>query len=258
MRIPLILLVFIPALAAVLWATPCPALEPGPKTLVDRATQKLAERTALNDADPLPGDEAIMAGQDKTPIVQVGDADVPGWKFDNALSDHLLANGLLWKDLSREQKRGLCEQIMENLIDMELLAAEAGRAGLKITRGGGELRALIIEKRYKSPQAFRRALAAAGMTRDQYVELWQQQALVNRFVDERIKAGIVVPETELRHLYEREKERPKSSSQSWTTETFEHALPRLEKILVHEKTIKELERLKAKLRAETLIKIHPF
>jgi len=51
------------------------------------------------------------------------------------------------------------------------------------------------------------------MTRQQYADLWQQQATVNQLVEEKIQAGVTVSDQELKETYKEQKERFQRPSQ---------------------------------------------
>lgn len=147
-------------------------------------------------------EKQTLAGQNNAPIARVNGHDIPHWMFDNALRDRLGK-----QEIAPQEREKTRQEIVTNLIDMELLAAEAQRLGLTVGQGGGLLRLAIVERSYKSPEAFNESLAKAGMTRRQYADLWRQQATVNRLVQKTIEAKVLVNEEELRQAYEEEKDR---------------------------------------------------
>lgn len=153
-------------------------------------------------------EKKTRAAQDDTPVVRVNGKALPHWLFDNALRDKLAGQTPEDKERYRIEK-----EILDNLIDMELLSADAARLGLTVGEAGGHLRLAIVERSYKSPEAFDQSLAKAGMTRRQYADLWQQQATVNQLVEEKIQAGVTVSDQELEETYKEQKERFQRPSQ---------------------------------------------
>lgn len=149
-------------------------------------------------------EQETLARQNKTPIAKVGEVVIPRWMFDNAVNDVVSKKNIANHPAGREYRKAKAEA-MENLVNMELLFAEAKRAGLSLNKAAGDLRTGIIERSYKNPEAFATALARAGMTREQYSAIWQQQALVNLFVTEKIAARVKISDRELRALYEQVK-----------------------------------------------------
>ncbi len=145
-------------------------------------------------------EKKTLAAQDNTPIVRVEGKAVPRWMFANALHDRLAG-----KSPSEEELHQIEDKTIDNLVGMELLSSEAARLGLAAGEAGGQLRLAIVERSYKSPEAFNQSLAEAGMTRQQYADLWRQQAAVNRLVDEKIKPGVIVTKQELEQMYQEEK-----------------------------------------------------
>ena len=154
---------------------------------------------------PLPSDAEIMAAQDTSPVLRVNGQEVPRWMFDNALRDRLLQADASAAELAPEELAVHQRAILHNLILMEALEQEAGHHGLGINVAGGALRAHIIRSGYKSYDDFRRALAKAGMTERQYGAIWQQQAAVNRLVDEKVLADVSVSETEVKARFKEDK-----------------------------------------------------
>jgi hypothetical protein len=167
------------------------------------ASEKAVQTKRKTPQPPLTVQEKqTLAGQNNTPIARVNGRVIPHWMFDNALRDRLGD-----KQVSPRERQNARKEILTNLIDMELLAAEARRLGRTVGRGGGLLRLAIVERSYTSPEAFNASLAKAGMTRGQYADLWCQQAMVNRLVQETIEAKVTVSEEEIRQAYEEEKDR---------------------------------------------------
>jgi hypothetical protein len=153
----------------------------------------------------LPTDAEIMAAQDVSPLLRVNGQEVPRWMFDNAMRDRLLQKGASAAELTPNELAGHQREILKNLVLMEALEQEAKRYGLEVGVAGGALRSQIIRGRYKSQEDFRRALANAGMTEKQFAAIWQQQASVNRLIDEKVLAGLYVREAEVQARYERDK-----------------------------------------------------
>jgi peptidyl-prolyl cis-trans isomerase C len=147
-------------------------------------------------------EQQTLTGQDNAPIARINGKALPHWMFDNAARDKLVGQTPEDKERYRIEK-----EIIDNLIDMELLSADAARLGLSVGGAGGQLRLAIVERSYKSPEEFDQSLAKAGMTRRQYADLWQQQATVNRLVEEKIQVGVTVSDQELEETYKEQKER---------------------------------------------------
>ena len=146
--------------------------------------------------------QAVLSKQDHRPIAKVGKKAVPRWMFDNAMNDRL-GKGWETRKLPVEEVKETREKIVDNLVTMALLEAEAEKAGIRLSPGAGVLRGKIIEGSFKNRQAFLEALAAAGMTEQQYQEIWQQQAVVNMLVKENIEAKVKIDEADVQALYEK-------------------------------------------------------
>ncbi|WP_028588232.1 SurA N-terminal domain-containing protein [Desulfocurvus vexinensis] len=153
-----------------------------------------------------PAPQAPALQQDTRTLLVVDDAQVPRWMFDNALRDKLGQAQAQGRTVDDALRRELAAGVLDNLIQMELLAAEARRRGVQASPQAGELRAGIVAAQSGSEQEFAARLAKAGMTREQYVVLWQQQASVNRLVEEVIQPGITLSEVELRARYMRDRD----------------------------------------------------
>lgn len=161
---------------------------------------------ALGAGPALAQEQAPAPQQDTRVLLMVDDAQVPRWMFDNALRDKLGQAQAQGRELDDALRRELAAGVLENLIQMELLAAEARRRGVQASPQAGELRVGIVAAQSGSEQEFAARLARAGMTREQYVILWQQQASVNRLVEEVIQPGITLSEVELRARYMRDRD----------------------------------------------------
>lgn len=179
------------------------------------------------------------AGPD-SPVAEVGGVSIPRWMFENAYRDRVRSEERRSGPLSTDAAGRIRSEIMDNLISMELLAQEAGRTGIVMSPGAGELRLRIVERSFKDKASFETALHDAGMDRERYRSVWQQQALVNRYVDEHIKPGVKVTEQDIRRLYEEEKTRFTSPEQI-----------RASHILI--KTEKDTDPAKARAAAEKLL-----
>jgi peptidyl-prolyl cis-trans isomerase C len=152
-----------------------------------------------------PGAEQILSKQDNATLLKVNGEAVPRWMFNNAYRDTLLSKGFDVETISKAEERQVQYDILENLIAMEALEQESIRKGTDMNIRGGQLRALIVKGGYGDPEKFKRVLAQAGMTEDQYAELWKQQASVNQLVERVILKDVGVSDEELRARYERDK-----------------------------------------------------
>jgi len=139
--------------------------------------------------------------QDGRTFMEVNGAPVPRWMFDNAMRDRIRQAESTGKALDEARRSELAREVLDNLIQMELLTAEAVSKGVEANRAAGELRVGIIEAQSGTRKAFEARLRNAGMTREQYVEIWRQQVSVNRLVEEVIQPGIQIPPADLRARY---------------------------------------------------------
>ncbi len=164
---------------------------------------KTAEK-AQAVADAIPTDTEIMAKQDSSILMSINGVEIQKWMYDNGLRDGLIK-------AKREKKEAIDEnsikkEVLQNLIDMEVLYQEAKRQDLLVNTAGGHFRSTIIGARYKKPGEFKKVLAAAGMTENQYAGIWQQQASVNQLLTEKILKAVEVSEGELVARYEQDKD----------------------------------------------------
>jgi hypothetical protein len=220
----------------------------GPALETCRITAPAAAEPENSPQPPLSEREKqTLAGQNNEPIVRINGRDIPHWMFDNALRDRVGD-----KKPSKQALNKAREEILANLIDMELLAAEANRLGLAVGQAGGMLRLAIVERSYKSPEAFNQSLAEAGMTRRQYADLWRQQATVNRLVAEKIEAQVSVTEEEIKQIYEEEKQPFETKDE---TSPLEKAHPRLSEAIRKAKAKMALDKYLADLRSKANIEV---
>ncbi|GAB7079115.1 peptidylprolyl isomerase [Megalodesulfovibrio paquesii] len=178
----------------VLLAVLCLALAPHPGT----AAQSTAETEEIAAIE-----KQVLAAQDTAPVAMVNGQPIPRWMYDNALRDRLARLPAAERDkaevLARER-----QTILDNLLQMELLAQEAARQGVEADIGAGYIRAGIMAKAHGNDLLFAKALAKAGMTRQQYVEIWKQQVSVNRWVQEVLQPTLAVTEEAMRARYARD------------------------------------------------------
>lgn len=218
---------------------------------ISEPRQMAPPATAKTNSPPQPPlserEKQTLSRQDNTPVAKVNGRNIPHWMFDNALRDRTKNQQSSETDLTKTRK-----EILQNLIDMELLATEANRLGLTVGQAGGMLRLSIVERSFKSPEAFNETLAKAGMTRLQYADIWRQQATVNRLVAEKIGAQVSVTEKELKQMYEEEKDRFEASDE---TLSLERIRPRLSDAIRKAKTKVALDRYLANLRSNATIEI---
>lgn len=151
---------------------------------------------AEHDTDLLPFEERILEEQDSSPIIRIGEKEIPRWMFQNAVRDRLLQIRKRG-DAPAKIEEEIQQEVIDNLIQVELLAEEARRVGCGVNVAGGLLRSKVIEGSFSSTEAFHRTLEKAGMTRAQYAVLWQQQASVNQWVEEKVKPAIQVTAAEI-------------------------------------------------------------
>ena len=145
-------------------------------------------------------EQQVLAGQRSDPVAVVNGQAIPHWMFDNALRDRLASLPAAERDnpetLVRER-----QAILDNLLKMELLSQEAARHGVEADVAAGLLRAGIMARAHGNDLLFAKALAKAGMTRQQYVDIWKQQVSVNRLVSEVLQPTIVIEEDAMRARY---------------------------------------------------------
>lgn len=157
-------------------------------------------------ADSAAWRKAGVVTQDTRTMVEVNGVAVPRWMFDNALRDKIAQAEASGRTVDAALRGKLGQEVLDNLIQMELLAAEARRRGVEANRAAGELRVRIVAAQSGSEEKFNARIAQAGMTREQYVAIWQQQVSVNRLVEEVIRPGIEISENDLRFRYLRDRE----------------------------------------------------
>jgi len=148
--------------------------------------------------------EAIRSRQDNSTFMLVNGAQIPRWQFDNGVWDKI-REGKWEKRISEKEYKRVRKVVAANLRDVELLYQEAVRRGLKVGMAGGELRARIIRRAFPNEEEFRLALARAGMTGEQYVELWKKQAAVDRLIREKLQAEVEVKAPDIRAYYDEHK-----------------------------------------------------
>ncbi len=138
-------------------------------------------------------DASVHAAQKSDPIAVVNGVEIPRWMYDNALRDRLAT---LAKTKQQEPAAVAQAQqaILDNLIQVELFVQDAARHKVSASEGAGRLRLSIMERGYGGEAAFAETLAKHGMTRDQYVAIWQQQVSANRLVEEVLKPKVEVSE----------------------------------------------------------------
>lgn len=151
------------------------------------------------NATVAPESAAISEWQDDSPFMVVNGTTLPRWMYVNGLRDKARSKG--WEEyVPRDAFDGLHQEVVNNMRDMELLYQEAVRRGFEVDKAAGLLRSRIVQKGYADENAFRMALARAGMTEDQYVELWKKQATVDRLVREDLE-GLVEVVLDDRKIY---------------------------------------------------------
>lgn len=148
---------------------------------------------------------APVPDQDARPMAKVNGASIPRWMFDNALRDKLLQAERQGRKPDPALRRTLAREVLDNLVQMELLAAEAKRRGVEADPRAGQVQAGIVAARAGSREKFEASLARAGMTLAQYQDIWRQQVSVNRLVEEVIQPGIAVDEADLLARFEQER-----------------------------------------------------
>ncbi len=149
--------------------------------------------------------EAIRSRQDNSTFMLVNGVRIPRWQFDNGVWDKIREGK--WEKRIPEKEYGKVRKLVAaNLRDVELLYQEAVRQGLKVGMAGGELRARIIRRAFPNREEFRLALARAGLTEKQYVELWKKQAAVDRLIREKLEAGVEVTASDIRTYYDEHKQ----------------------------------------------------
>jgi hypothetical protein len=161
-------------------------------------------KTEQSDKQPAIDNQQILADQDTRPIARVGDTRIPHWMFDNAMADRLGRNWQI-RDLPENVVNTARKEILDNLVHMALLENAARESGISLSDGAGALRTKVVEGSFKNRQAFLDALARAGMTEKQYIRIWQQQAVVNMFIQQELESGVTVREKEVKALFRQRK-----------------------------------------------------
>lgn len=191
-------------------------------------------------SEAIPSDAEIIAAQDNSTLLEVNGEAVPRWMFDNALRDVLRKDDASSEESGSSSLAQHQRDVLDNLVAMKLLEQQARRQGLTVELSGGALRATIIRNGYKKQEDFRQALAKAGMTEQQYSEIWSQQASVNRLVAEKIVASVDVAEDQVLARYELDKEKYPGAS-------FQDVSEQLHTILLEEKRRAAFDSYLAKL-----------
>jgi hypothetical protein len=198
-------------------------------------------------------DQAVIAAQNKNTLIVVNGEEIPRWMFNNAFKDVLRAEGLLEPGPDEETANAIRQAVIDNIITMELLMQEAVRQGVAVDMRGGKLRSMVVQGRHENAEAFRRALAEAGMTEDQYIAIWRQQVSVNRLLDEIVFKDVNPTESELWQRYA--EDRGKYLFEDGTPAPFEEVRERIAAVVVMENRDKAFESLKQRLANSAEIRI---
>ncbi len=86
---------------------------------------------------------------------------------------------------------------LRRLIEQRLILQEAKRA--QITAGAEEVLSRLdtVRGRFESEEAFETSLASAGMTKERLKESLREQLMVQRLIDTKVRAGIVISPQEV-------------------------------------------------------------
>jgi hypothetical protein len=153
------------------------------------------------NATVAPPASVVLEWQDDSPFMVVGETLLPRWMYVNGLLDKARAKG--WENyIPKDEFERLHREIVDNMQNMELLYQEAERRGYGVNEAAGLLRSRIVQKSYADENAFLLSLARAGMTEDQYVELWKKQAAVDRLVREGLESSVEVTGDDTKTYYD--------------------------------------------------------
>jgi hypothetical protein len=159
-------------------------------------------------------------------------------------------------DTSPANKRRAADMLVEQALVRREIASAPGAQQADKAEIAPELLALV-QRRYPKGEAYQRALTEYGLRAEDLTRQLEWQTRLLRFIDERFRPGVQLPESEMREYYENVFLPDWRGRNQTAPPSFDDVRPQIENDLLSERANSALDRWLGQTRTQTRIRYHP-
>lgn len=135
-------------------------------------------------------------------VAKVNDGIVSGWELENDIRNELAPIGSpKWTDLREEYRGQLVYSALMALVNSKLLYEEAVSVGTKVTDAEVQDEFLKMTQMFEGDAQVDAYLKSRNMDRTSAIQEIQKGLVINKFIDETIRNGILVSPEEMEQYY---------------------------------------------------------